>query len=258
MKIIVCVKIIPLNTSFDEKNYRLNRFKVEMEMNSPDRYAIDMALQLKKIYGGNITVLTMGIKQVEESLRFIYALGVDNIILLNDISFAGSDTYATSYILAKAIKKVGEYDVILCGRHSLDGDTGQTGPGIAGFLNIPHLCYVREVELYRSRRIICKRQLDVYFERVSVSTPCLLCVDDFGKTFSYPNLESILNSNNKDIKIWDIDDIKADNKKCGIRGSLTSIKRVYGIENVCKARMLTGDLDDITKDIITILNGGSK
>ena len=145
MQIIVCLKQVP-NTNevkFDPKTGSLIREGVASIINPDDKNALEEALSLREQNGGKVTVISMGPAQAEFALREALAMGADEAILLSDRAFAGADTWATSFTLAQGIKKLGNFDLILCGRQAIDGDTAQVGPGIAEHLDLPQVTYLR-------------------------------------------------------------------------------------------------------------------
>ena len=148
MNIIVCIKQVPDTSEIriDPETNTLVREGVPSIINPFDMYAIEEALRIKEKFGGKVSVISMGPPQVEDALREAISLGADEAIQLCDRAFAGSDTLATSYILAKGIEKIGEFDLIICGKQAIDGDTAQVGPGISVHLNIPQIAYVRKIE----------------------------------------------------------------------------------------------------------------
>ena len=148
MHIVVCIKQVPdtADVKIDPKTNTLIREGVVSIINPFDMYAIEESLRLKEKLGGKVTAITMGPPQAENALREAIAMGVDAGILVSDRAFAGSDTWATSYTLALALKKIGDYGVILCGKQASDGDTAQVGPGIAAHLDLPQITYVRKIE----------------------------------------------------------------------------------------------------------------
>ena len=148
MKIIVCIKQVPetTNVKIDPNTGTLIREGVESIINPFDMYAIEEGLRIKERLGeGEVVVITMGPPQAEEVLREAISMGVDKAILISDKRLAGSDTYATSYTLSRAIQKIGDYDLILCGKQAIDGDTAQVGPGISSWLDIPQVTYVKKI-----------------------------------------------------------------------------------------------------------------
>ena len=147
LNIIVCIKQVPETTEveFDKETGRLIREGVAAVVNPFDEYAIEEGIRLGEKYGGRVKVITMGPPWAESALKDAIAMGADEGFLATDMAFAGADTWATGFTLAKCIEKLGEYDLIICGLKTTDGDTGQTGPEIAEVLQIPHVCYVSEI-----------------------------------------------------------------------------------------------------------------
>ena len=147
LDIIVCVKQVPDTTEvkIDPETNTLVRQGVDSILNPFDAYGIEEGLLIKEKLGGKVTVITMGPPQAEQILRDSLALGVDEVLLLSDPAFAGADTLATSYTLFKAIQKLCEYGLIICGKQAIDGDTAQVGPGIGAFLDIPQVTFVKKI-----------------------------------------------------------------------------------------------------------------
>ena len=155
MNIIVCIKQVPEtgNIKIDPETHTLIRSGVPSIVNPMDLYAIEEALRWKEKLDASITVMTMGPPQAQEALKEAISMGIDRGILLSDKKFAGADTYAASYTLSLAIRKLAPYGLIFCGKQAIDGDTAQVGPGIAEHLNIPHIAYVRKIEEIDSRKV---------------------------------------------------------------------------------------------------------
>ena len=149
MRFIVCIKQVPdtTNVKIDKRTGRLIREGIPTIINPEDKNALEAALSLKEKYEGEVIVISMGPPQADEALREALAMGADRAILLTDRAFAGADTMATAYSLGSAVKKIGEYDLILCGRQAIDGDTAQVGPQLAEFLKVPQITYVLEVNI---------------------------------------------------------------------------------------------------------------
>ena len=147
MNIIVCIKQVPgtAQVEIDEKTGVLKRDGVASKMNPFDLFAIESAMRLKEKYGGRVTALTMGPPQAEKVLREAFMMGVDDAVLLSDRRFGGADVLATSYTISQGIRKIGSYDLILCGKQTTDGDTAQVGAELAEFLGIPHLANVTKL-----------------------------------------------------------------------------------------------------------------
>ena len=148
MNIVVCIKQVPETTDvkIDPKTNTLIREGVASIINPFDTYAIEEGVRIKEKFGGKVTVLTMGPPQAKEALREAISVGADETILISDKAFAGSDTWATSYTLAKGIEKIGVFDIVLCGKQASDGDTAQVGPGISTHLDIPQVTYVKKIK----------------------------------------------------------------------------------------------------------------
>jgi electron transfer flavoprotein beta subunit len=195
MKLIVCVKQVPNTTEIkiDPVTNTLVREGVESILNPFDAYAIEEAVRLKEQYGGHITVISMGPPQAEPTLREAVSLGADEIILLSDRAFAGADTLATSLTLAAAIKKVGDFDLILVGQQAIDGDTAQVGPGIAAHLNLPQTCFVRRIEEIKPGQITLQRLMEDGYDRVQMKLPALISVV---KEINEPRLPSLRGKRN--------------------------------------------------------------
>ena len=173
MNIVVCIKQVPdtAEVKINPETGTLIREGVPSIINPFDLHAIEAGLFLKEKTGGKVTVLTMGPPQAETALREAIAMGADEGVLLSDRAFAGSDTWATSFTLSKAIAKLGA-DIILCGKQAIDGDTAQVGPETAEFLNIPHISYVRKIEDAANDSIRVQRLMDEGYDVVESVTPC--------------------------------------------------------------------------------------
>jgi len=168
MKIIVCIKQVPDTTSvrMDPETLTLIREGVPSIINPFDAYAIEEGLRLKEKHGGTVTVITMGPPQAASALREAIALGVDEGVHLCDAAFKGSDTLATSYVLAQGIRKLGAFDLILCGKQASDGDTAQVGPGIAVQLDLPQAICVRKIVEVQDGRLTVERSMEEGYDLV--------------------------------------------------------------------------------------------
>ncbi|MEW6570769.1 MAG: electron transfer flavoprotein subunit beta/FixA family protein [Nitrospirota bacterium] len=228
MRIVVCVKQVPdtVEVKINPETGTLVREGVPGIINPFDMHAIEASLQIKEIAGGVITVLTMGPPQAETALREALSLGVDNAVLLSDRAFAGSDTWATSYTLSKAIEKIGA-DVIICGKQAIDGDTAQVGPETAEFLNIPHISYVRKIEEITENSIRVQRMMDEGYDVVESSLPVLLTVVKELNEPRLPSLRGKMAAKKAEIKKWGQSDIMADESSLGLKGSPTQVKNIF-------------------------------
>jgi electron transfer flavoprotein beta subunit len=189
MNIIVCIKQVPdtAEVKINPETGTLIREGVPSIVNPLDMHAIEAGLRIKEKVGGKLTVITMGPPQAETALREAISMGADDALLLSDRAFAGSDTWATSYTLSRAIEKLGA-DIIICGKQAIDGDTAQVGPEVAEFLNIPHISYVRKIEDVTKDSIRVQRLMDEGYDIVESTLPVLLTVV---KELNEPRLPSL-------------------------------------------------------------------
>lgn len=226
MKIIVCIKQVPNTTEIkiDPVTNTLKRDGVPSIINPDDKTAVEVALQLKEKYGAEVVVLTMGPMQAEKALREALAMGADEAYLLSDRAFAGSDTLATSTIIASAIKKLGA-DLVLCGRQAIDGDTAQVGPQIAEHLDIPQITYAAGVDYDVEREVlIVKRQFEDRYQILEVKGLCLLTVLSTLDKPRYMNVWDMVAQDSKEIGIITFADLDLDKANIGLGGSPTKVK----------------------------------
>lgn len=231
MNIVVCVKQVPATSelSIDPETGNLIREGVPGIVNPDDRRAVEAAVSLKEAHGGRVTLITMGPPQAEEALRECLAMGADQAILLTDRAFAGADTWATSYTLGCAIRKIGEFDLILCGRESQDGNTGQVGPQIAEFLGIPQVTGVRAIEI-SGQTLRARRALEDGYEVVETGLPALLTVTRDLNTPRLPPVDAVMHACRAEIITWTADDLPVDRQLIGLEGSPTRIIKTYAPE----------------------------
>jgi electron transfer flavoprotein beta subunit len=243
VKIIVCIKQVPESPTFEIKGgwVRINREGVPSVVNPLDLNALEGGLSLRKRHGGEVIAISMGPPQCEEGLREALAMGVDRAILLSDRRFAGADTLATSYVLAKTIDQIGGFDLIICGAQTIDSDTGQVGPQIAEQLGIPHIAYVERMK-WAKDRFHLERVCDGFVETISVTLPALITVSKRLNTPRRPSLGGIEDAfASKSVQIWDLDKIKADPRSVGEQGSATWVRRLHPPPDKRTAEMVTGN-----------------
>jgi electron transfer flavoprotein beta subunit len=230
MHAIVCIKQVPDTTDvkIDPERGTLIREGVPSIINPFDTYAIEEGLLLKEKFGGKVTVVTMGPPQAMSALKEAVAMGADEAVLLSDRDFAGADTWATAYTLAKAIRKIGAYDVILCGRQAIDGDTGQVGPGVATQLGICQLTYVAKIRAIdpTTGSIEVERLVEEGREVVRAPLPCLLTVVKDINQPRYPSILGLRRASKAQIPVWTARDIEADPKLTGLAGSPTKVVKI--------------------------------
>jgi electron transfer flavoprotein beta subunit len=225
MKIVVCVKQVPATSDakIDPETKRIVREGLKSILNPFDTYAIEEAVQLRDKFGGEVIVLSMGPEKATRVLREAISVGADRAVLLSDRAFGGSDTWATSYVLAKAIEKIGDVDLVICGKQAIDGDTAQVGPGIAGHLDWIQATYVMSVEGVDSNCITVKRMHEDGYDICELSLPAVITVVKDINTPRVPTLRGRLASDKIEIPIWKPDDIGTEQGKIGLDGSPTRV-----------------------------------
>ncbi len=230
MEIVVCIKQVPDTTDIkiDPVYNTLVRSGVPSIINPYDMYAIEEGLRLKEKYGGKVTVISMGPPQVETAFKEAISLGVDECILLSDRRFAGADTLATSYTLAAGIKKLEDWDLIICGKQAADGDTAQVGPGIAEFLHIPQITYVKKIESIDNEKMTAQRMTDYGYDVIEVKLPALITVVKEINTPRLPSLRGKMRAKKYQHQVLTADDIaQTEPNRLGLDGSPTKVVRVF-------------------------------
>ena len=248
MNIVVCIKQVPESTEVrvDPKTNALIREGVKSIVNPVDENAVEAALQLRDQHGGSVTVITMGPPQAEEALRHTLAMGADEAILLSDPASRGSDTLATSYVLAQMVRKIGDVDLILCGKQAIDGDTGQVGPGLAERLGIPQVTFAIGLEV-TDGRLQARRVLDDFFEVLEVKLPAVVTVVKQINEPRFPGMRNVLKAKKAQITKWSAADINADLTQTGFDGSPTTVIRVWPPERRSGGTMLAGSTDEVVE-----------
>jgi electron transfer flavoprotein beta subunit len=246
MKIIVCVKQVPdaKDVRLDPKTNTMAREGVESIMNPFDRHALEAAVTLKEQYGGAVIAITMGPPQAEATLRDAVSCGADEGILVSDRAFAGADTWATSYTLAKAIETLGEFDLIICGKQAIDGDTAQVGPGLAQRLDLPYVAYARKISECVDGVIRLERLMDDGYDEVEMQMPALLTVVKEINEPRVPSLKGKMKAKKMQATVLTAADIGADPECLGLRGSTTQVVKVFSPQFTAEKCMLTGTVDE--------------
>ena len=229
MEIIVCIKQVPDTTDIkiDPVTNTLIRQGVPSIVNPFDKNALEAALQLKAQYGGNITVISMGPPQAKDALKECLAMGADKAILVSDRAFGGADTLATSYTLAAAIKKLGNYDLILCGKQAIDGDTAQVGPEMAEHLDIAQVTFVDKIEVEGNAAKV-QREHEEGYEVLKVKLPALITViKSLNYEPRYPTVKGNIKANKAEIPVWTAADLTVDESQLGLTGSPTQVRKIF-------------------------------
>ena len=229
MNIIVAIKQVPDTTEIkiDPVTNTLIRDSVDSIINPFDLYAIEEALRLKEEYGGKVIAISMGPPQVETALRDCVAMGVDEIHLLTDRKFAGADTWATSLTLTEAIKKIGDYDIIIMGQQAIDGDTAQVGPGVAAHMDIPQTCFVRKVVEVSDNSIVVERLMEEGFDTVKMNLPALMTVVKEINIPRLPSLRGKRNARKAELNVMTAADLNLKEENIGLNGSPTQVIKIF-------------------------------
>ena len=254
MKIVVCIKQVPdtVEVKIDPKTGTLIRDGVPSIINHDDKTGIEAALQLKEQLGGTVTVVSMGPPQADVALREALAMGCDEAYLVSAREFGGSDTYATSGILAAALKKVG-YDLVITGRQAIDGDTAQVGPQIAEHLGIPCVSYAASVDLEGEDTVVIQRNFEDRYHIIEAKTPLLITTLGEEIEPRYMTVGGIFDAyREKEVKVWGYEDLQGfvDDSNLGLKGSPTKIARASDKVRKGKGTVETGLNDSEAADYI--------
>ncbi|MFC1704644.1 electron transfer flavoprotein subunit beta/FixA family protein [Candidatus Omnitrophota bacterium] len=252
MNIIVCIKQVPDTTDvrIDPMTNTLIREGVQSIINPFDMYAIEEGIQLKERFGGNVIIVTMGPPQAEAALREAIGLGADEAILVSDRAFAGSDTWVTSYTLSSAIKKIGTFDLIICGKQASDGDTAQVGPGIASHLNLPQVTYVKKVENIDEKHAKVERMTEEGYEVIEIPLPCLLTVVKEINEPRLPSLKGMMRAKKAEIKKFTAEDLETDPELLGLKGSPTQVVKIFTPPPRQGGQMLEGETSEVVEKLV--------
>ena len=255
MNIIVCIKQVPdtTNVRIDPETNTLVRLGVQSIINPFDMYAIEEAIRLKEKFGGLVTVLTMGPPQAEEALREAISLGADEAVLVSDRAFAGSDTWATSYTLSRTIGKLAKFDLLICGKQAIDGDTAQVGPGIAAFLDIPQITFVKKIEDIKDSLIRAERMTEEGYDIVESPLPCLITVVKEINEPRLPSLKGKIRAKKIEIRKLEAKDLDADPDSLGLKGSPTKVVKIFTPPPRKGGQILEGEAKDICEKLVELL-----
>lgn len=244
MNILVCIKQVPSSNKVevDPVTGVLKRDGVESKMNPYDLYALETALRLKEEKGGDVTVLSMGPPQAQAVIKEAFAMGADRGVLLSDRRFGGADVLATSYTLSQGIGSAGDFDLILCGKQTTDGDTAQVGSEISEWLGIPSVSNVIRFEKVDDDSVTVEMDLPNNIERSKVSFPCLISVD---KDIFMPRLPSYTKkkaTEDRAVVMLSLDNMKdKDDGHYGLFGSPTQVQRIFPPESDVHQEVWNGD-----------------
>lgn len=256
MNILVCIKQVPDSNKVevDPVTGVLKRNGVESKMNPYDLYAIETALRIREKVGGTIYALTMGPGQAASVIREAFAMGVDKGALISDRKFGGADVLATSYTISQGIKLLGDFDIILCGKQTTDGDTAQVGPEVSEWLDIPCLSNVSMIVEIGEDEVVVEMDMTHDIEIAKIKFPCLLTVD---KDIFMPRLPSYikkLETKDREITVISLNELEdKDEMKYGLNGSPTQVQRIFPPEVNAHREMHSGTATEITDKLLTKL-----
>ena len=235
MEIVVCVKQVPgtSEVEVDPVTGVLKRDGVDSKMNPYDLFALETELRIKKENNATLKTITMGPPQAKKVISESFSMGVDDGAIVSDRKFGGADVLATAYTLAQGIHKIGNPDLIICGKQTTDGDTAQVGPEIAEFLNIPHVTNVTKIIEIGEKSIVVETDLPTTLEVCEISYPCLITVE---KDIFQPM-----------ITLKDMDD--TDEKHYGLNGSATQVIRIFPPEPNTDKDIVRGDCEELTETL---------
>ena len=250
MNIIVLIKQVVAATSakINPDTGTLIREGVENILNPFDEYAVEEALRIREKLGGKVTVVTMGPPQAVEVIRKAIGMGVDEGILVSDVKLAGSDTWATAYALSQAIKKIGDYQLIITGKQAVDGDTAQVGPEVSACLDIPMVAWVRKIEEISATQMRVERLMEDGYDVLESPLPALISVV---KEINEPRLESLkgkMRAKKYEPLKWGAADFPdLDLAQVGLKGSPTRVKKTFTPQRQYKGTMLAGSAVEMAK-----------
>lgn len=255
MNIVVCLKQVPGTTQvkIDPQTNTLVRQGIKNIVNPFDTYALEEGARIKERYGGKVTAISMGPPQAEEVLREALSTGADQAILLSDSAFAGSDTLATSYTLARAINKIREYDLVICGRQTIDGDTAQVGPELAEMLEIPFVAYVSQIAEIDNGYMRVQRMVEDGHEVIETSLPAVITVVKEINVPRLPSLRGLAKAKSAVIPAWTAKELGVDKNMVGLSGSATRVIKIFFPQRVYRGEILQGSLENQAESLISKL-----
>lgn len=255
MKIIVCIKQVPGTNEvmMDPVTNTIIRDNVPAIINPFDTYAIEEAVRIKEKYGADIYGLSMGIPAATEMLREAVSLRIDKAMLLTDRKFAGADTLATSYALSKGVEKIGDYDLIICGKQATDGDTAQVGPSLAKTLGIAYATDISKIIGIKKGYMRCMKITDDGYEEIEIKLPALITVVKEINMPRLPSIKSMKRAKKAEIEIVTFNDMIADEDRTGLKGSPTQVKRTFVPVHEVNSVIIEGTAEEKAEKLAEIL-----
>ena len=247
MNMIVCVKQVidpeapPASFKIDSAtNSAVPPPGVPPVISTFDEYAVEAAIRIKETQDGKITVISLGTNLQRDVVKKPLSMGADELVLLEDEAFAGGDSWSTAYALAMAIKKIGEYDIILCGRQAADWDSGQVGSGIAEILGIPNVTLAKKIDITDGKARVERVVTDGY-EVVEISLPALIALSNEHAEPRYPNIKGIMAAKKKEPIIWQPADIGVDPSQIGANGRRAKLLKLFQPVREAECEIIEGE-----------------
>lgn len=246
-RIVVLLKVVPKpeEVRLNPETRTLDRAGAENVLNPPDKNALEVALELKDTHGGTVTLVSMGPPLFKDYLGLCLGMGADRAILLSDRLFAGADTYPTSRTLARAIQKLGGYDLVICGEESADASTGQVPPGLAEWLGVPQITFVDEVRV-QGDAVIARRALGSSYEVLEAEMPAVVSVVVGSNEPRFPDFDRVEAAAKSGwVKVWTAAELGLRKDEVGLKGSYTIVHDLVEGEPVERKRhFLQGSLEE--------------
>ncbi len=253
-KVIVCIKGVPKpgTVKVDPETHTLKRESAELILNPMDRSALEMAMRLKDKYNCEVVVITMGPPNAVPLLREAYSLGTDKMILLSDRLFAGSDTLATSRVLARAISNLKPFSLVLMGLKSIDGETAQVPPETASLLDLPSVINVKQISV-EGEKVLVVRETDYSEEEIEVELPAVLSVTPYLDYYRPPSFKRMLEARKLDPLILSAQDLALPEEVLGLKGSPTQVHSVFEKKIMERGEIWEGSPEELAKRLINLL-----
>lgn len=257
MQILVCVKQVPdiaqmKKVQINRETGTIIREGIPSILNPFDEYAVEEAVRLKEKHGGKVILLSMGPPQAQDALIKGLSMGADEAILICDRLFAGSDTLTTAYTISAAIRKIGGFDIILCGQQAIDGDTGQVGPSIAEHLHIPQATYANRVE-FGEGKFRVQREVEKGYEEIECQPPVLITVTKGINEPRVPGFSDLAEAIEKEIQVWGLQDLDVDPRRLGLNGSPTWVMKIWTPEWMRTGEVIREEPAEAAKKMINFL-----
>jgi len=256
MKVLVCIKQVPgsSNVGVDPETGVLKRDGVSSKMNPYDLYGLELAISLTEKYGGEVTTITMGPPQAKAVIVESVCMGAKGGCVISDRKFAGADVLATAYTLSQGIKQLGDFDLIICGKQTTDGDTAQVGAELAEFLKLPNVSNVLSVDSVCDGKLFVTASLDDSIVKESISLPCLISVDgdiNSPRLPSYKVKQTVTDDMVRFISFADF--LDKDESHYGLRGSATQVERIFSPEKNTEKQVINASAAEESEAIFSLI-----